>query len=97
MNSGNLFQSYYKRTGISPNEKVQILTFRTGLELWRQIFAIHAADFKDNIEECDIEFALFKVILALNEKITSFNRRTEMYRLDELMFLNGFLTNDTNN
>lgn len=96
-NINNLFQSYYKRTGISPNEKVQILTFRTGLELWRQIFAIHAADFKDNIEECDIEFALFKVILALNEKITSFNRRTEMYRLDELMFLNGFLTNDTNN
>lgn len=96
-NINNLFQSYYKRTGISPNEKVQILTFRTGLELWRQIFAIHTDEFKDDIEECDIEFTLFKVILALNEKITSYNRRTETYRLDELMFLNGFLTNDTNN
>ena len=96
-NINNLFQSYYKRTGISPNEKVQILTFRTGLELWRQIFAIHTDEFKDDIEECDIEFTLFKVIPALNEKITSYNRRTETYRLDELMFLNGFLTNDTNN
>ena len=92
-----LFQSYYKRIGINPNEKVQVVTYRTGLELWRQIFAIHIEDFKDIIEECDIEFTLFRVILALNEKIVSFNNRQELYRLDELMFLNGFLTNDTNN
>ena len=92
-----LFQSYYKRIGINPNEKVQILTHRTGLELWRQIFAIHIEDFKDIIEKCDIEFTLFKVILALNEKIVSFNKRKQLYKLDELMFLNGFLTNDTNN
>ena len=37
------------------------------------------------------------MILALNEKIVSFNKRKELYNLDELMFLNGFLTNDTNN
>lgn len=92
-----LFQSYYKRIGIKPNEKVQVVTYRTGLELWRQIFAIHAEDFKDIIEKCDIEFNLFKVILALNEKIVSYNKRKELYKLDELMFLNSFLTNDTNN
>ena len=92
-----LFQAYYKRIGINPNEKVQVVTYRTGLELWRQIFAIHMEDFKDVIEECDIEFTLFRVILALNEKIVSFNNRKELYKLDELMFLNGFLTNDTNN
>ena len=92
-----LFRAYYKRIGINPNEKVQVVTYRTGLELWRQIFAIHMEDFKDVIEECDIEFTLFRVILALNEKIVSFNNRKELYKLDELMFLNGFLTNDTNN
>lgn len=93
----SLFQSYYKRIGLSPNEKVQIVTYRTSLELWRQIFAIRAEDFNDTIEECDIEFTIFKVILALNEKIVSFKRREELYELDELIFLNGFLTNDTNN
>ena len=92
-----LFQLYYKRIGIDSNEKVQVVTYRTGLELWRQIFAIHIEDFKGIIEECDIEFTLFKVILTLNEKIVSFNNRKELYKLDELMFLNGFLTNDTNN
>ena len=92
-----LFQSYYKRIGIIPKEKIEVVTYRTGLELWRQIFAIHTEDFKDIIAECDIELTLFRVILALNEKIVSFNNQKELYKLDELMFLNGFLTNDTNN
>lgn len=93
----DLFQSYYKKTGINPNEKVQIVTFRTGLELWRQIFSIRSEEFKDIIEDCDIEFTIFKVILTLNEKIVSFKKQEDVYKLDELMFLNGFLTNDTNN
>ena len=91
-----LFQSYYNRIGIDPTEKIQVVTYRTGLELWRQIFDIQIEDFNATIEECDIEFTLFKVILALNEKIVNFNNRKELYKLDELMFLNGFLTNDTN-
>ena len=93
----DLFQSYYKKTGINPNEKVQIVTFRTGLELWRQIFSIRSEEFKDIIENCDIEFTIFKVILTLNEKIVSFKKQEDVYKLNELMFLNGFLTNDTNN
>ncbi len=93
----DLFQEYYKRTGINPNEKVQIVTFRTGLELWRQIFSIKIEDFMDIIEDCDIEFTLFKIILTLNERIVSFKEHKEAYKLDELLFLNGFLTNDTNN
>lgn len=92
-----LFLSYYRRTGINPNEKVQVVTFRTGLELWRQIFAIRPEDFKDTIDDCDVEFTLFKIILTLNEKIASFKNQKETYKLDELMFLNSFLTNDTNN
>lgn len=92
-----LFLSYYRRTGINPNEKVQVVTFRTGLELWRQIFAIRPEDFKDTIDECDVEFTLFKIILTLNEKIASFKNQKETYKLDELMFLNNFLTNDINN
>ena len=93
----SLFQAYYKRIGLPADEKVQVTTYRTSLELWRQIFAIHPEDFKDTIEECDIEFTLFKIILALNEKIVSFNKRKELYKLDELIFLNAFLSNDTNN
>lgn len=93
----DLFQSYYKRTGINPIEKVQIVTFRTGLELWRQIFSIRIEEFKDIIKDCDIEFTLFKIILTLNEKIVSFKNQKKTYKLDELMFLNNFLTNDTNN
>lgn len=92
-----LFLSYYRRTGINPNEKVQVVTFRTGLELWRQIFAIRPEDFKDTIDDCDVEFTLFKIILTLNEKIASFKNQKETYKLDELMFLNNFLSNDTNN
>lgn len=93
----DLFQSYYKRIGINPNENIQVITYRTGLELWRQIFAIHTEDFEDSIEECDIEITLFRVLVALNEKILKFNKRENHYRLDELFFLHGFLTNDTNN
>ena len=87
----DLFLSYYRRTGTSPNEKVQIVTFRTGLELWRQIFAIRPEDYKDTIDDCDVEFTLFKIILTLNEKIASFKNQKETYKLDELMFLNSFL------
>lgn len=92
-----LFQSYYERNGQEYNEPVPMSTYRTSLELWRHIFAIHPEDFKNSIEDCDVEFTLFKVILTLNEKIMSFKYREDIYKLDELYFLNAFLTNDTNN
>ena len=92
-----LFTVYYKRSGLDKGQKVQILTYRTSLELWRRIFAIHAEDFTNKIAESDIELFLFKIILTINEKIVNFNEREELYKLDELIFLNGFLTNDSNN
>lgn len=92
-----LFKAYYKRAGLTEGQKVQILTYRTSLELWRQIFAIHAEEFTSKVAESDIELLLFKVILAINEKLLCFNEKTELYKLDELIFLNGFLTNDSNN
>lgn len=93
----SLFKAYYKRIGMEEGQKVQILTYRTGLELWRNVFAIHAEEFTDEVAESDIEFLLFKVLLTINEKLVTFNEREELYKLDELMFLNGFLTNDSNN
>lgn len=93
----SLFKAYYKRIGMVEGQKVQILTYRTGLELWRNVFAIHAEEFTDEVAESDIEFLLFKVLLTINEKLVTFNEREELYKLDELMFLNGFLTNDSNN
>lgn len=92
-----LFKAYYNREGLHPNQKVQVTTYRTGLELWRQIFAIHANEFTNEVDVADEEFLLFKVILSINEKIVSFNKRKEDYKYDELLFLNGFLTNDSNN
>lgn len=62
----DLFQSYYRRTGINPNDRIQVITYRTGLELWRQIFAIHTEEFEDSIKECDIEITLFRVLVALS-------------------------------
>ena len=61
------------------------------------IFAIHANEFTNEVDVVDEEFLLFKVILSINEKIVSFNKRKEDYKYDELLFLNGFLTNDSNN
>lgn len=91
-----LFGAYYKRHNMGQGQKVQILTYRTSLELWRQIFAIPANEFKSVIEESDMELLLFKVILSINEKIMSFKEREELYKLDELIFLNNFLNNDSN-
>ena len=91
-----LFRDYYKREKIERGQKVEMLTYRTSLELWRWIFSIHAEEFRNDVEETDIELLLFKVILAINEKIVSFKEREKHYQLDELLFLNGFLTNDSN-
>ena len=91
-----LFNAYYVRLNLVQGEKVELLTYRTSLELWRQIFAIRIDDFCDDVKEEDAELLLFKVILSINEKILSFNERKDEYKLDELIFLNGFLTNDSN-
>lgn len=92
-----LFKAYYNREGFRPDQKVQVSTYRTGLELWRQIFSIHANEFTNEVDVTDEEFLLFKVILSINEKIVSFKNRKKDYKSDELLFLNGFLTNDSNN
>ena len=87
-----MFNTFYERENIAHGEKIDILTYRTGLELWRWIFSIRAEEFSNEVEESDFELLLFKVILAINEKIVSFKERKEQYKLDELLFLNGFLT-----
>ena len=92
-----LFKAYYKRLGLNQNQKVEVLTYRTSLELWRQIFAIPVDEFINDVENSDTELILFKVVLTINEKIVSFTHVKEQYELDELIFLTCFLTNDSNN
>lgn len=92
-----LFQAYYKREKLNRGQKVELLTYRTSLELWRQIFSIPVGEFTDEVEETDVEFIIFKVVLAINEKIVGFTEKKDEYKLDELIFLNCFLTNDSNN
>lgn len=91
-----LFSDYFDREGIRHGQKVEMTTYRTTLELWRWIFSIRPEEFTDEVAESDFELLLFKVILTLNEKVVSFKERDQDYGLDELMFLNGFLTNDSN-
>lgn len=91
-----LFQNYYKREHLDVGQKVEVFTYRTSLELWRLIFAIKEDEFTEDVEESDVEMLLFRVLLALNERVVNFNEREKQYQLDELLFLNGFLTNDSN-
>lgn len=92
-----LFQSYYKRIGLKRGQVVEVTTYRTGLEFWRQVFSIPVEEFINDIEESEVELLLFKVILSINEKLVYFSNKKEQYKLDELIFLNSFLTNDNNN
>lgn len=92
--------SYFKRIGLTTGDQVVLCTFRTSLELWRNIFAIKMDEFQATIAPEDEELTLFKVILALNEKIFKFTRHTEKNKgvqfFEENIFLNSFLTNDCN-
>lgn len=87
---------YFKHIGLEQGSQVVLVTQRTSLELLRNIFAIPKSDYQDTILSEDKEFMLFKVILTLNEKIMAFGDDAE-YKLDELFFLNSYLTNDCNN
>lgn len=92
-----LFKRFYERSNIPEGSPIIISTFRTALELWRHIFAIKPEDYKGTIKIEDTELTLFKILLSLNEKLVAFVHNDQDYKLDELLYLNQFLTNDTNN
>lgn len=92
-----LFKAYFEKLRLNQSQKVEVLTYRTSLELWRQIFAIPVDEFINDVEYADTELLLFKVVLAINEKIVSFTQVEEQYEPDEFIFLTCFLTNDSNN
>lgn len=93
----NLFKQYYKNNGLERDELVQASTFRTSLELWRLIFSIPIEEYSNTMPQEDAELSLFKVILALNEKIYKFKKNSQNeFNLDELIFLNSFINNDSN-
>lgn len=90
--------AYFHRIGLNEGEKVMLSTFRTSLELWRNIFAIKVTEFLGTIPKEDEELMLFKVIITLNEKIMSFSHSVENeLSLEKMLFLNSFITNDCNN
>ena len=91
------FEKYFQRIRLPQNGKVQLVTNRTGLELFRLILGIQPSEFKGTIKDEDKEFMLFKIITSLNEKIMSFQNGNNALKLDELTFLNSYLTNDLNN
>ena len=91
-----LYSSFRKRNSLIEKDNVIFLTYRTSLELWRRIFAIKPEDFQGVISEEKAEFELFKVILTLNEKLTCFKHSNNI-KSDELVYLNLYLLNDTNN
>ena len=93
----NLFKQYYENNGLERDELVQASTFRTSLELWRLIFSIPIEEYSNTMPQEDAELSLFKVILALNEKIYKFKKNSQNeFNLDELIFLNSFINNDSN-
>lgn len=92
-----MLNNFYKTSGIPDGTEVVISTFRTALELWRHIFAIRPEEYTKTIQIEDTEYNLFKVLLSLNEQIVEFSHAEKDYNLNELLFLNQFLTNDTNN
>lgn len=93
----NLFERFYKNNGLKKDDVVQVSTFRTSLELWRLIFSIPVEDFSSTMPKEDMEINLFKIVLALNEKIYKIKKQTnKALRLDEIMYLNQLLNNDSN-
>lgn len=92
-----LFRDFYKTSSIPEGTTIEISTFRTALELWRHIFAIRPEEYSNTVPVEDVEYNLFKVLLTLNEEIVDFTHKDDGYTLDELLFLNQFLTNDINN
>ncbi len=92
------FDDYFMRIGCQSGQKVEVVTYRTGLELWRYIFAIKSDEYQNTVKEEDIELLLFKIVLTLNERVVYIKETDKVkYNLDELLFLNSFLTNDSNN
>lgn len=93
----NLFKQYYENNGLDRGDLVQASTFRTSLELWRLIFSIPIEEYSNTMPQEDAELNLFKIILALNEKIYKFKKNPQNeFDLDELIFLNSFINNDSN-
>ena len=93
----NLFKRYYNNNGLEKDTIVRVSTYRTSLELWRLIFSIPVEEYSNTMPIEDAELNLFKIILALNEKIYKYKRNPQNeLQLDELLFLNSFLNNDSN-
>lgn len=91
-----LITSYQERKQMD-DQHIFFSTYRTCLELWRVIFTIKTVDYLNTITDENIEYTLFKVILALNEKVMFIQGLNRSFKIDELSFLSSYLTNDTNN
>lgn len=89
------FSEYYKRIGLKSGVQVVLTTFRTSLELFRNIFAIKSDPYQSAIADEDQEVMLFKVILSLNERIMRYDK-SPWSSLEKMVFINRYLNNDCN-
>lgn len=78
-------------------KKVYYHTIKTSLELIRHTFSIPHNEYLNTGKIEDFEYDLFRVILMINEDIMSFKSKDDKKELDELIYFNHFISNDTNN
>lgn len=86
----NRLEQFIKVTG---QKRYCYCTTKTSLELMRIVFSIPINDYKNDGDIEDFEYDLFRVILQINENLTSF-KSSNKYDLATLSFLNFFIMND---
>ena len=89
----DLTNRFEQLTNISGQKIFCYCTTKTSLELMRIVFSIPINDYKNDGDIEDFEYDLFRVILQINENLTSF-KSSNKYDLATLSFLNFFITND---
>lgn len=88
--------AYLSRINMKQATKVAFCSCRTIDELWRMIFSIKNEDYRNEVAIEDAEMILFKVILAINERIYSY-KKTRLLHGSELIYAYSFTNNDGNN
>lgn len=86
----DLTNRFEQLTNISGQKIFCYCTTKTSLELMRIVFSIPINDYKNDGDIEDFEYDLFRVILQINENLTSF-KSSNKYDLATLSFLNFFI------
>lgn len=82
-----------KYLNISGQDKVCYCTVKTALELMRVAFAIPIQEYKNDGQEGDFEYDLFRSVLMLNERLVAFSHNCHL-DLATLLFSSYYVQND---